>query len=46
MNYQWRIQDFPLGGGGGGGGGGGRQFTGANCANYDVHLSSFLPYFI
>ena len=26
--------------------GGGRQFTGANRANYDAHLSSFLPYFI
>ena len=35
--YQWRIQDFPLGG---------RQFTGANRADYDAHLSSFLPYFI
>ena len=37
---QWRIQDFPLGGGGG------RQFTGANRADYDAHLSAFLPYFI
>ena len=25
---------------------GGRQFTGVNRADYDAHLSSFLPYFI
>ena len=25
---------------------GGCQFTGANRADYDAHLSSFLPYFI
>ena len=33
---------FPVGGGGGGG----RQFTRANRADYNAHLSSFLPYFI